>query len=127
MGFLLYSIWTHWRFRLILSGLQRVHGNTNETRLAAWPVSTDGSHHRSPSYDVGEVHLGARLDRAPTPGRILKASGMDEVVSSYRNQTLLYYIFMLYFNAQLNYFILNSHQFSFLLHSRLSYYVPFSP
>lgn len=34
-AFLLYSVWTRWRLRPILSGLQRVHGNTNETCLSA--------------------------------------------------------------------------------------------
>lgn len=76
MGFLLYSIWTQWRFRLILSGLQRVHGNTNEI----WPVSTGGSHHRSLCCNVDGVHLGARLDRADDPQHSLiwKALAMDE-------------------------------------------------
>ncbi len=88
--------WTQWRFRLILSGLQRVHGNTNET--CSWPVSTDGSRHRALSYNVDGVHLGARLDRAdgaPTPGFIQKASGMDKAVSpsgrGYWRRTSLYF------------------------------------
>lgn len=67
MGFLLHQLWTQWRFRLILSGLQRVHGNTNET--CSWPVSTDGSRHRARSYNVDGVNLGARLDRADEPRR----------------------------------------------------------
>lgn len=62
VGFLSYCIWTQWRFRFILSGLQRVQGNTNETFLAAWPIITDGSHHRALSYNVDMSHLGARLD-----------------------------------------------------------------
>ncbi len=33
--FIVQYIWTQWRFRLTLSGLQRVHGNTNETCLSA--------------------------------------------------------------------------------------------
>lgn len=58
VGCLLYSIWTQWRFRLILSGLLRVHGNTNEI----WPVSTGGSRHGALSCNVDGLHLGARLD-----------------------------------------------------------------